>query len=188
MMCRLRGEIFRVWVALFGGSVGAGAMVDRGAGLRGLPHRGIRIGRGVYLGRGVVLDIPRTGQFIVGNRVLIAHYSVINATMRVEVGDDSQVAELCSIRDADHGIRVGIPIRDQALQSTPVLIGNDVWIGRGVAVLRGRVIEDGAIIGANSLVRGTVGAGEVAWGNPQMGRAWSGVRVGQDVKVRGGGV
>src|SRR3546814_4573119 len=78
--------------------------------------------------------------------------------MRVEVGDDSQVAELCSIRDADHGIRVGIPIRDQALQSTPVLIGNDVWIGRGVAVLRGSVIEDGAIVGANSLVRGQVGA------------------------------
>src|SRR3546814_17208470 len=86
--------------------------------------------------------------------------------MRVVVGYDSQVAELCSIRDADHGIRVGIPIRDQALQSTPVLIGNDVWIGRGVAVLRGSVIEDGARVGANSLVRGQVGAGEVAVGNP----------------------
>src|SRR3546814_16686176 len=109
MMCRLRGESFRVWVSRFGGAGGAGAMVDRGAGLRGLPHRGIRIGRGVYLGRGVVLDIPRTGQFIVGNRVLIAHYSVINATIRDEVGDDSPVAALCSLRGADPGIWVGIP-------------------------------------------------------------------------------
>jgi len=34
----------------------------------------------------------------------------------------------------------------------PIVIGNDVWLGRGVTVLSGVTIGDGAIVGARSLV------------------------------------
>jgi len=34
----------------------------------------------------------------------------------------------------------------------PIVIGNDVWLGRGVTVLSGVTIGDGAVVGARSLV------------------------------------
>jgi chloramphenicol O-acetyltransferase type B len=34
----------------------------------------------------------------------------------------------------------------------PIIIGNDVWLGRGVTVLSGVTIGDGAVVGARSLV------------------------------------
>jgi acetyltransferase-like isoleucine patch superfamily enzyme len=42
---------------------------------------------------------------------------------------------------------------------TPVVIGNDVWIGAGAVILRGTTIGDKAVIGAGSIVKGDVPAG-----------------------------
>ena len=47
-----------------------------------------------------------------------------------------------------------------------VIIGNDVWIGRGVTILCGAEIGDGAIIGADSVVRGKVPPYSLFVGNP----------------------
>lgn len=46
------------------------------------------------------------------------------------------------------------------------VIGNDVWVGCNVAILRGAVIEDGAIIGAGSVVRDRIPAYSIAVGLP----------------------
>lgn len=46
------------------------------------------------------------------------------------------------------------------------IIGNDVWIGQNVTFLPGVKVGDGAIIGANSVVRKDVAAYSVVAGNP----------------------
>jgi chloramphenicol O-acetyltransferase type B len=48
----------------------------------------------------------------------------------------------------------------------PVVIGNDVWIGRGALVLSGVTIGDGAIIGASAVVSKDIPPFAVAVGNP----------------------
>ena len=45
-------------------------------------------------------------------------------------------------------------------------MGNDVWIGRDAKILSGVKINDGAVIGANSLVTKDVPADEIWAGNP----------------------
>ena len=47
-----------------------------------------------------------------------------------------------------------------------VVIDNDVWIGRGAVILSGVHIEDGAVIGAYSVVTRDVRAYSLAVGNP----------------------
>lgn len=47
-----------------------------------------------------------------------------------------------------------------------VIIGNDVWIGRGATILSGVEISDGAVIATNSTVTKDVGAYEIWGGNP----------------------
>jgi maltose O-acetyltransferase len=46
------------------------------------------------------------------------------------------------------------------------VIGNDVWLGVGVMVLKGARIGDNTVIGANSVVIGEIPANVVAAGNP----------------------
>lgn len=49
-----------------------------------------------------------------------------------------------------------------------VIIGNDVWIGRGAVIMSGITISDGAVIGANSVVTKDIGAYEIWAGNPAV--------------------
>lgn len=46
------------------------------------------------------------------------------------------------------------------------VIGNDVWIGQNAVILPGVNIEDGAIIGANSVVGTKVAPYTIVAGNP----------------------
>lgn len=162
---RIRGVLVAFVIRLLGGSVGHGLLVDKGIAFRSLPHRGIAIGDSVYLGRGVVIDVPRTASLLIGSHCHINHYSIISAAASISIGDDTQIGELTSIRDSDHGMG-GEPIRSQPLKTAPVSIGSDVWIGRGTAVLRGSEIANGAVVGANSLVTKSVSGRSINVGNP----------------------
>jgi acetyltransferase-like isoleucine patch superfamily enzyme len=48
----------------------------------------------------------------------------------------------------------------------PCTIGNDVWIGCNATILRGVTIGDGAVVGANSLVRTSVPPYAIVAGSP----------------------
>lgn len=59
----------------------------------------------------------------------------------------------------------------KAIQGHPaskgdVVIGNDVWIGHGAAILSGVTIGDGAVVGAFSLVTKSVAPYTIVGGNP----------------------
>ena len=55
----------------------------------------------------------------------------------------------------------------------PIVIGDNVWLGDGVVVLPGAHIGDGCVIGANSVVLGTIPANTVAVGAPARSvRRW----------------
>ena len=62
------------------------------------------------------------------------------------------IAEYVSIRSSNHGIVNDFPIRSQENQYIDIEIGRDVWIGRGVMITAGSNIQDGVVIGANSVV------------------------------------
>ncbi|MFB9957698.1 acyltransferase [Agromyces bracchium] len=115
----------------------------------------------------MIIDVHRTGLLSIGDRAKVMHYTIIAVSDSVEIGEDSQIAESSSIRDSDHGMALGAPMRDQLL-SAPVTIGSDVWVGRGVCVTRGSAVGDGAVIGANSVVRGVIPARSVAVGAPAV--------------------
>lgn len=166
LRCLVRGFLWRICIRLLGGRAGAGLMVDKGATLRYLPHRGIRIGRDVYLGRGVVIDVPHGAILDIGDHALVSHYTILAASKGISIGNFTQIAELCSIRDSDHGIAAARPIKQQPLITNQVTLEDDVWVARGSAILRGSHIGFGAIIGANSLVKGRIESRVIAIGAP----------------------
>ena len=93
----------------------------------------------------------------------------IVATQKVSVGDNLLSASHVFISDTNHGDGTDNPLTppdERPLTADPVTIGNNVWLGEGVAVLPGAVIGDGCIIGAHAVVKGTIPPYTVAVGSP----------------------
>jgi len=63
------------------------------------------------------------------------------------------IAAFCYLIDVDHEIESReVPIPSQGLRTSPITIGDDVWIGAHCVILRGVTIGKGAVVGANSVV------------------------------------
>lgn len=76
------------------------------------------------------------------------------------------IAAQCYLIDTDHGIVKEQLMRQQDNSVQNIVIGNDVWLGANVTVLKGSKISDGAVIGAKSLVKGSIEPYSVQVGIP----------------------
>lgn len=88
--------------------------------------------------------------------------SVIVAACKIHFGHDVMIGRNVVIYDSDfHQI---LDTDGQiANYSREVSIGNHVWIGVNVTILKGTVIEDGCIIGANASVSGHIENNTMYW-------------------------
>ncbi len=106
----------------------------------------IEIGDNCDIGNGTVIYASKESGVFIGNNTLIGAYSYII--------------------DTDHGSEPGMLICKQKTISSPVFIGNDVWLSAGCKILRGSVIKDGAVVGAQAVVKGEIEENAIAVGVP----------------------
>lgn len=106
----------------------------------------------MYIG---VLD---GGQLTIGNHCFFNINSSITCAEKITIGDNCKFGNNLVIVDHDHNYRFnGIYSKDNPeFISSPVIIGNNVWIGANVVILRGTEIGDDCVIAAGSIVKGTV--------------------------------
>jgi acetyltransferase-like isoleucine patch superfamily enzyme len=117
-----------------------------------LSNPNIIFNKNVSLYSGV--QIWGTGQITLDDNVAIGKDTIIFASKPMTIGKNTSIAAQCYIIDSDHGIKKGQLIREQPLNSSPIHIGQDVWVGAGSKILKGSYISDGSVIGAMSLVNG----------------------------------
>ncbi len=128
----------------------------------------IRIGQNVLLYPDVHLETQEDGFIDLGDEVVLSRGAHIAAVAGVTIGKGTMTGEYTSIRDANHTREPGLPIRESGYSAEPIHIGQEVWLGRGVAVLGGVRIGDKATIGANAVVTRDVPEGTTAVGVPAM--------------------
>ena len=97
------------------------------------------------------------GELIIGDRCFFNQNVSITCKKKIVIGDRCQIANNVVIVDHDHA---GSENWGSYVE-TPVTIGNDVWIGANVVIMRGTTIGDKAVIGAGSIVKGDIPAGKV---------------------------
>ena len=102
----------------------------------------------------------------IGKRTTIGYHNFIFASASIEIGDDCLIAPFVYLVDSNHKIDKSTKINLQPNETAPIKIGNDVWIASNVTVLKGVIIEDGAVIAANSVLNQSVPAYEIWGGSP----------------------
>lgn len=126
----------------------------------------IHIGARCRLGREVELQAVDGGALRLASDIRLNRGCTLTSYAEIAIGDFTIIGEFVSIRDANHGMARGEPMRYQPHSAAPIRIGRDVWIGRGTCVLPGVGIGEGAIIGANSVVNRDVPPFTIAAGVP----------------------
>ena len=98
----------------------------------------------------------------IGDNVFINHGATVVAFHYIEIGSNTLIGEFAALYDTNHH-----PVDSTHSQKYgPIIIGSNVWLGRGVIVLPGSKIGDNSVIAAGSVVKGDVPANVLATGNP----------------------
>ena len=124
----------------------------------------ISIGKGSCLSEHVQI-VAQGGHVTIGDDVFIGTGCLIVCRSSIFIGKDSLIAEYVVIRDQDHLVD-SRPIRSAGFKTTPIYIGNDVWIGCKATVLRGAYVGNRSVIGAHALVKSRIPDDMLAVGVP----------------------
>lgn len=94
------------------------------------------------------------------------HGSCIHAFEKIEIGNNCLIAANCQIIDSNgHALEKNKRFSSQGFTS-PIKIGNNVWIGTGCIILPGVSIGDGSIVAAGSVVTKSIPENCIYGGNP----------------------
>lgn len=143
----------------------AGRRCGLEAGVRFLGPVSVVCGDRVTFRKGVT--IGGSGTLVVGSSTTINEDVIIGCTRSVTIGSNCMIAPRAYILDVDHRYESRLlPISQQGYESSPVTIGDDVWIGAYAVVLRGVTIGRGAIVAAHAVVNRDVPEYAIVGGVP----------------------
>ncbi len=127
--------------------------------------RSIHLGEDTLIGKGVSLHVgyapddevlPERG-LVIGDRCVIGAGSRLSAHESIVIGDDVWFGSDVFVSDASHGYQdPETPIGLQLGEHRAVEIGAGTWIGHGAIVVPGARIGRQVVVGAGTVVSGTV--------------------------------
>lgn len=138
-------------------------------------QRSIHIGEGTLIGAHCTMLVgyspadevlPERG-LVIGDRCVIGAGTILTAHDSITIDDDVWFGRDVFVSDASHGYQdPETPIGLQLGAKQPVTIGAGSWIGHGAIILPGTTIGRQVVVGAGSVVRGTVEDHAVVAGVP----------------------
>jgi virginiamycin A acetyltransferase len=116
-----------------------------------------------------------SGDVLIGHGTIINSGCVLYTGNGIRIGQNVLIAANCTLASTNH--EFADPDRliiEQGFQPSRggIVIGDDVWIGANCVVLDGTMIGTGCVVGAMSLLRGTLAPYSIAHGAPASVRGW----------------
>lgn len=116
-------------------------------------------------------------RIVIEDNVFVGHYTIIDGTAGVEIGEGSQFAAWSGV--FSHSSHIAIRLYGRHYLEVPehekkgyqleqVKIGKYVFIGAGSLIFPGVTIGDGALVNAGSIVKEDVRPFEIVSGNPAV--------------------
>ena len=126
----------------------------------------ISLGNSVKLDHGVRIISTNASEVILEAAVRVGLFTVMNCGANLHIGSGTLVAGFCLFQTGAHGLASHVPIREQGHLQDPIRVGTDCWLGTHAVVLGGVQLAQGVVVGANSLVRESVGEDAIVGGTP----------------------
>lgn len=96
--------------------------------------------------KGAVVEIG--GNFSMSNGCMVVSWE------KITIGNDVQFGPGVMVYDQDHDYLAKGGIAAEKYKTSPITIGNNVWIGANAIILRGSEIGDGSVVAAGTIVKG----------------------------------
>lgn len=125
----------------------------------------VTIGHSVSVGPGVNIIVKDKAILTIGNSTYFTsdmHLEVVNS---VEIGNDCAISWGVTIIDDDHHQLVSGNEKKES-NTNAVCIGNKVWVGCNVTILKNTFIGNNSVIAAGSVVKGNFPDNSLIAGNP----------------------
>lgn len=117
------------------------------------------------IGFGSSISVDEDATLEIGSSTYICAGAHIRVAKRVAIGSNCAISWNVTIMDSDFHEYI-MDDGTTPEKTKEVLIGNNVWIGNNVLILKGVTIGDNAIIAAGSVVTKDVANGCAVGGNP----------------------
>ncbi len=132
----------------------------------------ISIGNYVEIRKGARLEVvgskkEQTPMIEIGDGTSIHLYFHCGAASSVKIGKNVLIAGRVFITDHDHEYgNLDLLYNESGLNTKPVIIEDEVWIGEGAVILKGVTVGKRSVIGANAVVTKNVPPYTVVGGVP----------------------
>jgi acetyltransferase-like isoleucine patch superfamily enzyme len=113
----------------------------------------VLIGKFVFIRKNASIRIDFEGTLNIAENVFINDNCNINCVNKISIGKNSKIAPNVCINDHDHNYKKN---SSDHLVRGEVTIGENVWIGSNVVILRDTHIGDNCVIAAGSIVKGNI--------------------------------
>ena len=160
--------VYKIYLRLNGVAIGKNTMIEAADFTW---HHKVKIGNNCTIEKNVSFryeGIFTEGYAIViGDKTFIGKDCELNISDGISFGYYCAIASGCKFIDHNHGFDSRNRfIGEQTPTSAPILIGDDVWLGVNVVVLKGVQIGNGAIVAAGSVVTKSIAPYEIWGGMP----------------------
>ncbi len=120
----------------------------------------------IGLNRRCYLEAALDAEIVIGSNSGFSG-AIISASASIRIGDNVLCGGNCTIVDSNrHPLDVDGRRTNAPGKSDPIVIGNDVFLGMNVVVLKGVTIGAGTIVAANSVVSSSLPEKVLAGGSP----------------------
>ena len=111
---------------------------------------------------GAEIYVNKNASLVLGSGYINNHVN-LHCFERIEIGEDTSIADHVTIRDSDSHIFNG---KSPHLVTQLIFIGDHVWIGTGATILKGVNIGKGAVVAAGAVVTKDIAPACLAGGVP----------------------
>ena len=116
----------------------------------------VKLGRKVRVHSGSKIKVRSGGELTIGDNVKINYNCIIVCKKKISIGSGTEFGPNVFLFDHDHDYRFGLSAESdkERFLETPIIIGQNCWIGANTVILRGTEIGDNCVVGAGSVIKG----------------------------------
>ena len=135
--------------------IGEGTIIEENTSIKSIGFSSlININRFCHFRSYTSIRAWEAGRVIISESVFLNNFCSINCYNRIDIGKNTLLGEGVKIYDHNHiySFEPDLFVKRNEFCTSPVIIGNNCWIGSNVTILMGVTIGDNVIIGANCLI------------------------------------